>query len=247
MDSLIWNQNANYQTLLTTKLISPNGPNIAKAYGVTASNQLVESTAPERRGLFTRAGLLAINPGGTTSPIKRGVRMRFNLLCNDIGIPASAALQQAVQVDPLTSTRTQTEVKTSPAACIGCHAMINPLGFAFENYDAFGRFRNQEVVTSEGQSATWPINSAIQPNIQSMNEPMIHGAVELQELMTQSYKGPACLARQFLSYGVGRLSSEQDSCILKPMYDALIGNGGSILKMIEAMALSKEFRQKKLN
>ena len=42
------------------------------------------------------------------------------------------------------TTRERVMLQTKPQACQSCHATINPLGFAFENFDAVGRFRKTE-------------------------------------------------------------------------------------------------------
>jgi hypothetical protein len=42
------------------------------------------------------------------------------------------------------STRDRVALQTQPEACQGCHGMINPLGFTMENFDAIGRYRQQE-------------------------------------------------------------------------------------------------------
>ena len=40
------------------------------------------------------------------------------------------------------------------AACAGCHRKIDPLGLAFENYDAIGRWRTEEIVEGSGKNPT---------------------------------------------------------------------------------------------
>ena len=43
------------------------------------------------------------------------------------------------------TTRERITLQTKPEACQSCHAMINPLGFTLENFDAVGRFRTEEA------------------------------------------------------------------------------------------------------
>ncbi len=42
------------------------------------------------------------------------------------------------------TTRQRVELQTKPAACSGCHNLINPLGFTLEKFDAIGRLRDKE-------------------------------------------------------------------------------------------------------
>lgn len=247
MDDVIWTKKGNYQTLLTSNMIFPKGPNLARAYGVSQSSTGVASTDPNRIGLLTRAGILSQSPAGGTDPIKRGVRIRINLLCDNLGSPPANAVSMGATIDPLTSTRTQTTVMTSPAACVSCHSKINPSGFAFEHFDAFGRYRLQETVTHMGQSATWPIDAKVFPNIASDNEPMVNGAVEMQNAMLKSHKAPACAAQQFLHFNEGRLATPNDACSLAPMYDALTKAGGSFQDMFKVLPQTPNFKLKKIN
>lgn len=247
MDDAIWTQRANYQALLSSNLAYPKGPNLARIYGVSQSQQAVQLTDRNRKGLFTRVGILSQSSGEETSPIKRGIKMRVNILCDSIAAPASALLQQAVKADPLTSTRTQVTTKTSGGACLGCHSQINPLGFALENYDAFGRYRTVETVTSNGQSANWPIDAKVSPNIFGIDDAAIDGAAEMQDRMALSNKGPACFARQYLQFSLGRASEARDYCSLAPMYEALNRSGGSMQEMFKTLVKTASFQQKKLN
>lgn len=247
MDHAIWTQGANYQALLNSNLVFPKGPNLARIYGVAQSQQPVQVSDRNRKGLLTRVGILSQSSGEETSPIKRGIKMRVNLLCDSISAPASALLQQAVQADPLTSTRTQVTTKTSGASCIGCHSQFNPLGFALENYDAFGRYRVGETVSSNGQSAYWQIDAKVIPNILGFDDAAIDGAAEMQERMALSHKGPACFARQYFQFSLGRAMESADACSLSPMYEAISKSGGSMQEMFKTLIKTSSFQQKKLN
>ena len=69
----------------------------------------------------------------------------------------SACVSSPPNVEPLEPTpsdkakatiRQQLESHTTHSTCASCHAKIDPLGFAFENYDAIGRWRTRELVTT---------------------------------------------------------------------------------------------------
>lgn len=247
MDDIIWTKKGNYQSLLTSNMIFPKGQNLARAYGVSQSNVGVASTDPNRVGLLTRAGMLSQSPAGGTDPIKRGVRIRFHFLCDNLGSPPADAVNMGAKIDPLTSTRTQTTVMTSPATCVSCHSKINPSGFAFEHFDAFGRYRLQETVTHMGQSADWPIDAKVFPNIAADNESLVNGAVEMQNAILKSSKAPACAAQQFLHFNMGRLTTPNDACSLAPMFDALTKSGGSFQDMFKVLPQTPNFKLKKIN
>lgn len=247
MDDVIWTQKAGYQAILNSRSIYPKGANLAQVYGVSQSQSAIQSSDPNRQGLFTRVGMLSQSTGQETSPIKRGIKMRVNILCDTILSPVSALLQQAVSPDPLTSTRTQVHTKTGAPNCLSCHSQFNPLGFAFENFDAFGRFRTTETVTANGQSATWPIDAKVDPFLHGPGEPAIDGVTDLQTRMALSNKGPACVARQYFQFTLGRSMESRDYCSLASMYENLNKAGGNFQDMFKSLAQTPSFLQKKLN
>jgi len=99
-----------------------------------------------RGGLLTQAGLLAMNSLGDDShPLKRGVWLLESIL-NDPPPPPPPAVPEIDLADPeiaKMSLKEQIEDHRNHAACMSCHAKIDPWGIAFENYDALGRWRNQ--------------------------------------------------------------------------------------------------------
>jgi len=108
------------------------------------SLELVPARFPEnqRAGVITQPGVLAIRAHAVNpAPILRGVFVLRDLACEVLGAPPDQVTQSPEVVDALSTNRLRTEASTSGGQCTGCHAQINPLGFAFENYDALGGWR----------------------------------------------------------------------------------------------------------
>ena len=99
-----------------------------------------------RGGLLTQAGLLAMNSDGKDShPLKRGIWMLKSLL-NDPPPPPPPAVPEIDLADPEIAKLTlkqRIEDHRNHAACLSCHAKIDPWGIAFENFDAVGSWRTQ--------------------------------------------------------------------------------------------------------
>ena len=99
-----------------------------------------------RGGLLTQAGLLAMNSDGKDShPLKRGIWMLESLL-NDPPPPPPPAVPEIDLADPKIAKLTlkeRIEDHRNHAACMSCHAKIDPWGIAFENYDAVGLWRTE--------------------------------------------------------------------------------------------------------
>ena len=122
---------------------------VVASIGRTQSLTLYPAEFPrnERAGMLTLPSVLAlgayaVQPG----PILRGKRVLERLACMDLGTPIQGA-EAALPPDTLTvkhTNRQRTTTATSPAACASCHTLINPPGFAFEHYDAIGKWRDQD-------------------------------------------------------------------------------------------------------
>ena len=81
----------------------------------------------------------------TSSPIHRGVFIARSLLGRMLRPPPEAVTPLAPQFEPDLTTRERVALQTRPESCQSCHALINPLGFPFEHFDATGRFRKEEL------------------------------------------------------------------------------------------------------
>lgn len=246
MDHLIWTQKVNYKGLMTTNLAVPKSANLSRVYGVGTSSTPVPITDPNRAGILTRAGLLALDNVGHSNPIKRGVNLRLHMLCDTLGSPPANVESLASAFDPLSSTRAQVAAKTSAPQCMSCHSRINPMGFAFENFDGFGRFRGQETVSANGQSRVHPIDAVVAPNIVSSNDPTVNGGAAMQAAMSESSVAQSCMVKQWLQYNIGRDAGANDDCAMSSMYEAANKTGGSVLEMLKAYPGTAGFTLKKL-
>lgn len=109
--------------------------------------QKVSLKGTPRGGILTQGSILTLTSDQTrTSPVKRGKYLLENIL----GMPPPPApggvppLDEAKVKKSKMTLREQFAEHRANASCAGCHAFLDPMGFAFENYDAIGRFRDQE-------------------------------------------------------------------------------------------------------
>jgi len=224
------------------------------------SAMLASLPAGQRPGITSRVGFL-LSSTERTSLVHRGLIMRKHILCDKIGAPpidpTNMDLFEPPKPDPLSSQRQQIEARTSGAACIGCHSMINPMGFVFENYDALGRFQVEEkIYDSNGNIlARHPVNARVKPNIESFNEPEVNGLLEMAEAISRSSKGPACAAQQWFTYTTGRAPTTSDGCALGMLYNGLMSaestspsgdKPGTILNMMKTTAFESGFKLRKI-
>ena len=99
-----------------------------------------------RGGILTNAAILTMNSDGKDShPLKRGIWMLERIL-DDPPPPAPPNVPEVDLTDPKILEMTlkeRIEDHRNKAACISCHAKIDPWGIAFENYDALGVYRTK--------------------------------------------------------------------------------------------------------
>jgi hypothetical protein len=118
---------------------------------------------PRRGGLLGQGSILmATSHSGKTSPVLRGVWILDNLL--NAPPPPPPANVPALDESPVDgkklTTREQVERHRADAGCASCHARMDPLGFALENFDVIGRWRAEDDGGPIDASDTLPNGSS---------------------------------------------------------------------------------------
>jgi hypothetical protein len=123
---------------------------LAKHYGVPhvygSQFRRVTLTNDARRGLLGKGALLMVTSrADRTAPVLRGKWILENVLGTPPPppLPNVPPLQESSEAAPRTL-RERMEVHRASSSCAGCHKMMDPLGFALENFDAVGAFRTRE-------------------------------------------------------------------------------------------------------
>ncbi|MGB8166014.1 MAG: DUF1592 domain-containing protein [Chthoniobacteraceae bacterium] len=105
-----------------------------------------------RGGLMTQASVLKVTANGTTtSPVLRGAWIMERILGKQP--PPPPASVPAIEPDTrgATTIREQLEKHRSQESCGVCHAKIDPAGFALENFDVFGGWRERYRALGDGE------------------------------------------------------------------------------------------------
>ncbi len=161
LDEIVWSPESDFRRLFLTDTV-PLNHRLAGLYGANvpadAGFRPVRLDDGKRRGVLTHPYLMAtFGYTSESSPIHRGVFLARGVLGLTLRPPQDAFTPFAADLHPTLTTRERTDLQTRPAACATCHAVINPLGFVLENYDAVGRFREREngkAVDSSGMYHT---------------------------------------------------------------------------------------------
>lgn len=148
VDDVVWSDSSDARQLLLADYIYLNG-RLSKLYGgdlaENADFQKVTLQSQPRAGALTHPFLLSgFAYTATSSPIHRGVFIARSVLGRSLRPPPEAVSPLAAELHADLTTRERINLQTSSESCQSCHAMINPLGFTLENYDAIGRYRTEE-------------------------------------------------------------------------------------------------------
>lgn len=199
----------------------------------------VELDPQQRGGLFSRAGFLSVYASQRAqSPIRRGAFVIERALCGELAPPPPDVDDSPIEggeVDgQLLTVREDVSLRTSGMVCMGCHAVINPIGFAFEHYDAIGRWQTDEVVSG------LPVDSSGELTFGD-NPGEVNGPVEMLERLSDSREARSCYAREWLGRTTGLYANQLSPCdeerILTQFEET-----GSTHALIKSIASSDAFR-----
>jgi hypothetical protein len=219
VESVVVERGGGLKELLTSRVAFVN-ERLASIYGVEGTfspNEFTEVTLPEgeRAGVLTRLGFLAAN--GTaygSDPIHRGVFINLRVLCAKLPAPPNNVVP--LPATDSKTTRERVDEHTGPGTCgASCHGtLINPVGFAFEHYDAIGRFRTEDN--------GFPVNSADQ--YQLGGQLVSYGdAVQFSQVLADSEEAHRCWTKNWLQFAYGRDVEVEDTGLLDTLAESSRG------------------------
>jgi hypothetical protein len=194
---------------------------LATFYGIAAGGLGTSFTSVKYAGLTRRdPGLLATGTilngyarPDTDSPTQRGHFVRSRLLCQAIANPPPGVNVTFVPSTTPETTRDQFINRHEQGICGGCHKQMDRIGFAFENYDGWGRYRT----TDNGLPTVDTAIIYADPQGKDDDVTGLSGAGSLPAFLAQSADVTTCLERYWTYYTFGSSSWEKDACT----YDAI--------------------------
>src|SRR5690606_18193812 len=188
-------------------------PRLMDFYGLPitsqAPNEFVRidfAKGEPRFGLLTQGSLLSrLAKVDQTSPIHRGKFVRERFFCTIPEPPPPEIVVSAPTLDPRKTTRERFEEHRANPVCATCHELLDPIGLAFEHYDAIGRYRETE--------AGAPIDASGYLVDTDVDGP-IDGLSDLASRLGGSSEVRRCMVTQVFRYAFGRGETEQDRCTL---------------------------------
>jgi len=198
---------------------------------------------PNRAGMLTHpAWLIAHSLNDRTDPIRRGKWVQERLLGGvipDIPITVDASIP-----DDHTKTLRERLQKTEQTECWRCHRKMNPLGYAFEAWDDFGRYRRDEIL---GKGDTRPVDAGgeLTDSGDRQLDGEFHNALELIQKLAESDKVRQVMIRHVFRYFMGRNETLADSKTLISADRAYQESGGSFNALLISLLSSDSFLYRK--
>jgi len=179
-------------TFVNERLARPYG--IPDIYGSRFRRVAIADDA--RKGLLGQASILAVTSHAErTSPVVRGKFILENILGTPVPPPppdVPVLKETAAGEIPKTMREQMAEHRANPA-CATCHKVMDPIGFALENFDAVGAWRTREP------------GGAIDASGELADGTSINGVVTLREaLVRRPDMFASTLTEKLLTYGLGR-------------------------------------------
>jgi hypothetical protein len=204
-------------------------PALAKLYGAPDGPSVDPG---QRAGLLTQASFLAMHATATeTNPVQRGAVVLRRLLCNEIEPPDDMAVGQVKPPAPGLTTRERfAEHATNP--CASCHRLTDPIGFAFENYDAIGAWRTTEQGKKVDASGELSLAGG---------ELKFNNAVELARGLATSRELRECMATQWLRYFTRRHETAGDTASLQAAGEAFARSSYDLRELLVALTRTRAF------
>lgn len=240
IEEVVFAQDGGIAALLTSNETFVNDE-LARIYGLDpagfgAEFEKVTLDAEQRKGFLTQVGFLAANSStAAPDPIHRGVFVAKRLACMNIAAPPNG-------VPPLpppegrSNRQTVAEHTEQPgSSCVGCHStLINPFGFPFENYDAEGAWRTEDV---------GPVDAASDV---TLDEQTVHveNGLELADALATSPSVHQCYTEHWLEFAFGRPFAPEDEAFATRIGTASQSGEMAVKELLIEIVASNAFRNR---
>ena len=196
-----------------------------------------------RGGLLTQASILSLTSDGTRHrPVHRGVWVSETIFGRTPPPPPPNVepLAPTPSNKPKATIRMQLEAHATHATCASCHQKIDPLGFAFDSFDAIGGYRTEERVVG-GSGANPPVDaSGVLPDGRAFK-----GSDDFRKLLIEDLDRFAeSFVEQLATYALRRVMTIDDAGQIKAIVQASKKDGYRLRDVIENLVLSDLFQKR---
>lgn len=217
---------------------------LARHYGLAGVEgaqfrQVALKPENQRGGLLTHGSILTLTSNPTrTSPVNRGKWILEQILGAPPPPPPPNVppLEEAPKgVDLKASLRTRLEQHRNNPECATCHEKMDPIGFAFENFDATGAWRDKDG------------GHEIDPSGRLPDGRTFNGAQQLKDILRQDDRFSRALAEKILTFALGRGLEYYDQCTVDSIVEQLKNNDHKFSSLILGVVHSAPFQMRNPN
>ncbi|MCA9582003.1 MAG: DUF1592 domain-containing protein [Myxococcales bacterium] len=245
-EDAFWGEDGTLGGLLTGTTAYVNDA-VAPLFGVDAgSTELTKMDVSDghRTGFLTHPAFLAITAKpGRSDPIHRGLFVREQLLCMDLPDPpaadsdGNAIVFDIPEPEPGATNRDRFADHTARAECAACHALLDPIGFGFENFDAVGRYREQDEFGAD-------IDTTGEVKSGGDLSGTFDGAAELATAAAESNTIADCFTLQWFRFSMDRREGPEDTCSNASALTHFLDKGKSLPELAVGIVRSDAFRHR---
>jgi hypothetical protein len=231
--SLFQGKSATLEALLTSSSTVADA-SLAKIYGASPSGtgaQPLTLDPSQRAGIFTHLAFLTAKADTDEShPVKRGDALLRRLLCTEFKVPTD--VPPVADSMPGGATTRERFSMHDQMPCATCHVMIDPIGFAFEEFDAIGAFRTQDQGHPVDSTGTVSIGN---------NTLTFKNAVELMGQLAKLSDVQQCMATQWMRYAMGRREVATEAPSLQVANDVFKQSNYDFKALLVALTKTRSF------
>lgn len=248
---LVWNDR-NFMEFFTANYTFVSS-GLAQVYGLPSpAEEFARVDYPPdsgRSGVLGHGSFLVLtSKPAETSPTSRGLFVRNQFLAQEIAPPppgVNSVLPEVTEDKPLTN-RQRLEVHLNSEACAGCHRLIDPIGYGFEQYDAIGAFQRKTTFQfgDREKPTTKELVLDTAAHVQGIRNSAFSRPRELGKLLAENETCQRCIVKQYFRYAFGREESAADQPMLDEAFARFRDSGFRFRELIVALVMSKLFLQR---
>jgi hypothetical protein len=217
------------------------GNALGTLYGAPVSGapaQRTDLNPAQRAGFLTQASFLALTgSSGGSNPVLRGKAVYTKLLCQTLPPPPPNVPDPKPASAGGTTRQRFIEHDQNPCAR-GCHDVMDPIGFAFENYDGIGQYRTMDNGSPVDASGMLPLDGTTHT---------FKDAVGLAGLLAKSAEVRTCFANEWARFALGRADTGDDAASLQETARAFGADTASVGDLMASIAAMRSFRYRSLS
>jgi hypothetical protein len=229
---------------------------LARLYGLPAPSEEFARVAypPDsgRSGILGHGTFLVLtSKPAETSPTSRGLFIRNHFFGQEVPPPppgVDTTLPAITENAPLTN-RQRLDIHLNSEACAGCHRLIDPIGVAFEQYNAIGAFQPKMTLqfSARGDEGRGRRPTMIELDldttgyIQGVENSEFKTPKELGRLLAESPACQKCIVKQLFRYAFGREEAPSDQPVIEDLLAKFRASGYRFRELVIAVVTSDPF------